>query len=200
MEFSFQRVLQRLVYERLIEDPQVTPKRLRVSLEDVLKAGEQDSRVLIVLPAILMFKPKILHKLYKDLEKFPEIVEFTRALFSPYSPKKFRGIPVEIFQKAARDYKTYLDQKKSKATSIVRTFRFTKNDIDLLEKLTEILGTTGMSQTLRLLIREKASVVGISDSVNPFTPVQSPSTGTHPGWRLGARPHPSSVSERPCDR
>lgn len=200
MESKFQRVLQRLVYERLIEEPDVIPKRMRVSLGDLLEVGEQDPRVLIVLPAILICKPKILYKLSRDLEKFSEIVEFTRALFSPYAPKKFHGIPVETFQKAARDYKTRLTQKKSKETSFVRTFRFTKNDIDLLEKLTEILGATGMSQTLRLLIREKAGVVGATGPATSLTRDQSLSKDTHPGWRLGVQPHPSSASGTPYDR
>ena len=190
MSSVLDKVLQRFHYERvLISD--VTPKRLRVTLEESLTAAKEDQRVFIVLPAILLFKPKILYKLYRDMERFSEIVEFTKTLFSEHPRKKFHGIPIEIFQKTARDYKAYLDQKKSKEKSFVRTFRFTKKDIDLLEKLTEFLGMTGRSQTLRHLIREKAK---------GLTPTQSLSKDTRPGWRLGVPRHLSSASETPYDR
>ena len=98
-----------------------------LKLDDALWAGETiEPRILELIPAIMLKKP-IFFK-YKtipdDLKKILLDIKKNKAT------DEFRGIPV-------KKYIEWIEHigHKNKSTSLLKTFRFSKNDVILLNKL-----------------------------------------------------------------
>jgi len=156
-----EKVLQRLNYETLLYSTQIRSQRKRITLPEILEAGKEEPRVYAVLPSIVLYNPNIIFKLKRDLKNHPKVQEFSENLFNEkYTKKKFFGIEMEKCQSLAKNYKQYLDLKKSQTKYITRTFRFSASDLEMLKDLTKKLETGGYTETIRMLLREKSLTLG----------------------------------------
>lgn len=164
MHPTTQKVLERLIYERLLISSDVSPRRSKIFLDDILFSAGEEPRIYSVLPAVILYKPSVISKLKKDLPRFPKIQKFCEELFAPGHPKKFFSAPAEECQKNAVRFRDFLNHKKNQNKSTMRTFRFSKQDLELLETLSQRLHVGNLSETLRLLLREKVKSLGSSAS------------------------------------
>lgn len=151
-----EKVIQRLAYEKLLLASHVQPQRTLITLEDFLEAAKEDPRIYSALAAILIYKPKIFRGLEKDLKKHPEIKTFIAELFLESSAKKkLYGHNQAFYQKAARTYKDYLEAQKTGKKSRSLLLRVSEEDLERLQRLTRALGTRSVSETIRMLARDK---------------------------------------------
>lgn len=162
MKNTFDKVLQRLSFEKLLIVSHLSPKRVRITLKDAVEASVAEPRILITLPAILLYKKTILAKADWQIYDYPKLKELVQNLFTLAPNKKFKKIEIFEFQQAAYRFKKFLDLKRSQQQSIARTFRLYQKDIEFLDRLSQNLNLKGHSQTLRHLIREKALTLGLS--------------------------------------
>lgn len=134
-----EKVLARLTFERLLAVNPIHPRRTRITLDEVLEAGKEESHILQILPAILLYKPQIIRGVVKDkrVEKLKRGAE--------------EGEPRQI----AETFKQFLDRKKTGQKSLTVTFRMAPEDIERLKRLTHELQTGSVSETIRLLARER---------------------------------------------
>src|SRR3989338_1679949 len=102
MSDILKKVLERLAYERLLLVSGFYPRKRRIVLEDVLRAGAVEPRILQTLPAILLYKPSILYRIREDLKKYPKMEEQVSHLFERDAlGGDFLGVSVDDCQKAA---------------------------------------------------------------------------------------------------
>jgi hypothetical protein len=133
----FLRVMGRFVDEGLLlVNEEVAPFRGRLSIEDVLWAGELEPRLLELLPALVVKRPALFEAgsgLPEDLGSV--VVDLKRDRV----PQAFRGIP-------GPDLHRWLTRvgRRGKVPALLKSFRFTPEDLRLLEHLAQKLG---ISQT-----------------------------------------------------
>lgn len=122
----YQEVIGRLVFERLIDAPEVQARNYKLHLEDMLWVGENiEPRVLELLPAILIKAPRIVYKqiLPEDLRKIKN--DLARGI----TEGEFRGIPVKNC-----DQWIPTAGKKGKRPSVRKVFYLPNEDISKLAK------------------------------------------------------------------
>ena len=135
----FLRVMGRFVEEGLLivnEAQEVKPFSGRLAIEEVLFAGELEPRLLELLPALVVKRPG----LFKERSALPEDLESVVAdLRRDRVPEAFRGIP-------GADLHRWLTRvgRRGKVPALLKSFRFTPEDLRLLEHLAQQLG---LSQT-----------------------------------------------------
>ena len=133
----FLRVLGRFVDEGLlIVNDDVDPFRGRLAIDDVLFAAELEPRLLELLPALVVKRPGLFLEgstLPEDLDRV--VAELRRGRV----PEAFRGIP-------GSDVQRWLARvgRRGKVPALLKSFRFTPEDLRLLEHLAAKLG---LSQT-----------------------------------------------------
>ncbi len=133
----FLRVLGRFVDDGLLfVNEEVEPFRGRLAIADVLWAGELEPRLLELLPALLVKRPgmfEMTSELPEDLERV--VAELRRGRV----PGTFREIP-------GSDVHRWLLRvgRPGKVPALLKSFRFTPEDLRLLEHLAEKLS---LSQT-----------------------------------------------------
>lgn len=155
MDPIIEKVFQRLAYEKLLLVSDITPKRVRVTLEDILCAGEEEPRILQALPAVILYKPTIIYRLNRDLPKYPELTALTQNLFNEkVRPREFKKIPTTDYAEAALTFKKYLDAKKIRQKSRTITLRLTPADYQELTDLSRKKGK-GYSDLIRELIHHR---------------------------------------------
>ena len=158
-----EKVLQRLVFEKLILATQITPIRKKITLEEFLQAAEEEPRIYSALTAILLYKPQIFKNLFGDLKKHPEISKFVDELFLEKNPHaKLFGHDKAFYQKSARTFREYLEKSKlsQNTKDKVLSVRLYERDMDHLQKLTEKLGTRSYGETIRHLINQGIELMG----------------------------------------
>lgn len=141
-----QKVLERLIYEGLLMHNQLKGRRWRIRLEELLQAGQEEPRILELLPAIIMHRPTLIWRLKKDLKgQVP-------ALFTTDAPKEWMGIPIEILRKQAQNIQTLMTHRQSKQHWRNINIRVTESD---LERLSALAQQTGMnkSDVIRTLLQ-----------------------------------------------
>jgi hypothetical protein len=126
------KVVGRLVSEKLLIATHVRPTRARPTLGEALWAGESvELRILELLPAILIRKPRLL-LLPKSLPE--DLALVIRELKRGKAKTVFRGVPPE-------KYAHWVDRigrgKTPRRLSMLRTHRFTGEDIEALQILKE---------------------------------------------------------------
>jgi hypothetical protein len=145
----FQKTMGRLLFARLLDHPKVLPYFETVPVEDVLWAGNFEPRILELLPAILLKKPKV----FSNTGDLPDdLKEILSGVRKGKAVKPFRGIPV-------RDYMKWIPLlgHRNKTPSILKTFRFNQEDVQVLEELKKKLEQSEISvirQALRNLATE----------------------------------------------
>lgn len=161
MKPATQRVLERLNYEKLLMTPALHPRKLRINLEELLEAAQEEPRVYVAIPALILMKPGAIHRLNKDLVKYPEIKEFVADLFKDKKgPKKFFAVDAQDCRNAAENYRRYLNYKKSKTKFKTFTFRLAEDEVYQLKKVSEKIGKMNLSDTIRNLVAEKYRELG----------------------------------------
>lgn len=151
-----QRVLERLNYEKLLITPALQARKLRITLEEMLEAAREEPRIHAVIPALVLLKPAALYRLAKDLERHPEVRDFTEGLFQGKGRlKKFFGLEARDCEKAAENYRRFLLHKQSKTKFKTFTFRLADEDASRLKRVSEKMGKNNLSETIRSLVAEK---------------------------------------------
>jgi hypothetical protein len=128
-------VVGKLKRARLLDAPDVPEYGGPVELEAVLWAGTLEPRILEVLPALMLRRPKFLRNygLPDDLEKVLIAIRNGRAT------EPFRGV-------AAQNYLRWVNKKTSVR---LKTFRLHSEDILRLQSLKIRLGETSETAVLR---------------------------------------------------
>ena len=91
----YQKVIGRLVHEKLLISPNIMPRRNLITVEDALWVGNIESRVLELLTAILLKHPKlflIIKPLPKDLRQILQEIKKGKA------KTPFRGIEPDRYE------------------------------------------------------------------------------------------------------
>lgn len=161
MHPTTQKVLERFVYERLLISSNISPRRSKIFLDDILFAAGEEPRIYSVLPAALLYKPSVISKLKRDLPRFPKIQKFCETLFTSRHSRKFFSASTEECQKSAVRFRDFLCHKRSQNKSNMRTFRFSSEDLELLKTLSQKLNIGNLSAILRLLLRERVKSLGL---------------------------------------
>ncbi len=163
MKPETEKVLQRLSFEKLLVSTGVVPQRKRITLADVLTAGKEEPRALMVLPAIFLCKKSIIYRFDLDLKKNPSLRDSLQKIFieKKKGNRHFFGMDIAECERLAQHFKTYLDHKRSKQRSLMRSFRFSQDDISRLKTLTQQMKTGGLSETIRKLVHEKLVNIGM---------------------------------------
>lgn len=149
-----ERVLQRLGFERLLFLGGLRPKRLRITLPEIMEAGIEKPRIFIVLPAVLLHNPKIIYRLERDLPRYPELRRVRELL--DLNEGTFLGMEVRKCAQAAETYRRYLQYKKEGQKSLMMNLRLSPQDAENLRAVSHMLGVNNISETIRVLLREKA--------------------------------------------
>ncbi|MBX7149241.1 hypothetical protein K1X76_09140 [bacterium] len=147
-----QKVLERFCYEKLLMASGITPKRVRITLEDIFHATPYEPRIAQALPGLLLYKPSVVYKLKRDLPHHQKLVQLLAVLFDEKKrPKDFLGIPVADCVKAALIYKNFLKAKTQKQKSRTITLRLSPDDYNKLTLLSKKTGG-GYSALIRKFI------------------------------------------------
>jgi hypothetical protein len=132
----YRKVIGKFVHARLLQHNQIPPSAAKISIEDAIRAAELEPRILELLPAIICKKPGFFKKPLKLPEDLNEIVNLIRK---GKTPPDYRGIK-------AKQYMQWLERigHKGKKTSLLKTYRFSLDDITLLNSIKE---KTGLPET-----------------------------------------------------
>ena len=130
----FREVIGKLVYVKLMDHQSIPPFNGPVTLEDALWAGELEPRVLELLPAILLKKPKVFTVKKKNPQDLKEVIQCIRK--NKQCPD-FRGI-------AAKDYLKWINKigHLNKKPTLLKTYRFNHEDLKLIDDLKKKRKTT----------------------------------------------------------
>lgn len=156
------KVLERFNYEKLLTTMGVNPRCTKITLPEILEAGLEEPRIFEALPALLVYKPTAISKLDRDIKKNMAVAKMKENLFNEQKrPAHFFGIDARDCLKAALAYAGYLNAKKKRQKSLMLTLRLSYEDIQVLKDITLKLKTSGVSETIRLLAREKSGILAI---------------------------------------
>ena len=130
-------VMGKLKSAKLLDSPEIPEFRGPVEIKDVLWAGNIEPRILEVLPALLINRPKYLrvYNIPHDLKCVLEGIRTDNALLD------FRGIP-------PKNYCKWLSPKSSGGTRL-KTFRMRASEIQQLKSLRIALNVQSEAEVLR---------------------------------------------------
>jgi hypothetical protein len=151
-DMNTERVLERLVYERVLLHNQLKGRRLRIRLPEVLEAGREEPRILEVLPAILKLRPQIVARAKKDLEAYPKLKKVVEYLWDPKAPREWEGILLADLRKQALRLEQIWKHRQSKTRWRNINIRVSEEDLERLESLSQTLGPRSKSELIRQLI------------------------------------------------
>lgn len=154
MKLVTEKVLQRFGYERLFLISGLIPRRVRVTLPEIMEAGKEEQRIFATLPAVLLHNPKIIYHLDRDLPRFPALRRIGELLGKKEG--LFFGVPVKECVKAEETYRRHLQLKRGKQKSLMMNLRLSPQDAENLRAVSHMLGVNNISETIRVLLREKA--------------------------------------------
>jgi len=143
-----QETLGKFVFRGLLHHPNLLPVPGPIELEGALTAGEVEPRVLELLPALIVKKPKWV----RGVENMPDdLREVLFDLRRGKATKVFRGV-------AARDYTKWIPHlgHQKKTGHFIKTFRFRSNDEQLLQSLKTDPSEPDISVVRRALLRLKS--------------------------------------------
>jgi len=123
----FVRTVGKLVGARLLESTTIKPFKGNVTLQDALWAGQFEPRILELIPAIVLKK----RNLFQLKEPLPEdLAAVLQGIIHGEETKTFRGV-------APRLYLQWVERigHKGKSPSLLKTYRFSNEDVRLLNEL-----------------------------------------------------------------
>jgi len=123
----FKQVIGKFIYLKLIENSNFTIYRGKISLDDALHAGYYEPRILELVPAVFLKKPKT----FLCQKNIPaDLLTVISEIRHNKAKTIFRGVKPELYIK----WLAYVGHKNSKP-SIIKTYRFNSDDLSLIEKL-----------------------------------------------------------------
>jgi hypothetical protein len=127
LDRRFKNVIGKLIDLNLIENDKFTPYRGKISLDDALWAGGFEPRILELLPALFIKKPKTF-LIQKNIPL--DFLDVVSEIKHNRSETNFRGV-------APKDYMHWIDFVGRKGTkpNLIKSYRFNTNDLDLIQKL-----------------------------------------------------------------
>lgn len=142
----FRAVLGRFVTEGLLQTniDEVRPRKVPVTLEDALWAGTVEPRIMELLPAVLVKKPTLL-RLPKELPD--DVAAVTHAIRHAKPAPVFRGVPPERYLPWVTEV-----GRKGKAPSVLKSFRFRREDAQRLARLRENLPARSDTEVIRMAL------------------------------------------------
>lgn len=140
----FMRTIGKLIQAKLIVNPSYTTYKGRLTLEDALWAGQYEPRILELIPAIILKKPKLFE--IKDMPK--DLMQTISDIRHNIATNEFRGVPSE-------KYLYWLDKvgHKGKQTSLIKTYRFLTEDVKLINELKKKINVSE-TQVIRMALSE----------------------------------------------
>ena len=126
----------------------IEPYREPIRVEEVLWAGRTEPRVLELLPALIVKRPSLFQN-SSDLPK--DLDEVVTSLRRNEEPPQFRGIP-------GRAVLRWLPSvgHRGKLPTRLKSFRFTRLDLELLKRLSTALGES-QTEVVRHALRTLAA-------------------------------------------
>lgn len=123
----YQKVIGRLIHEKLLIHDHILPRRDLVTLEELLWVGKYEPRVLELLPALLLKRPHLIlitGSLPENLKKV--ILEIKKGK----AETPFQGI-------MPHQYAPWIDRvgRRGKYPGLLKTYRFNQDDLKLLAQL-----------------------------------------------------------------
>ena len=91
----FQKVMRWFVYLGLLRSNETEAKREKVSLDDALRAGKVERRILELLPAILVKCPEVL--VFEQNQVPSDLMKVSVALRKGQEAAMFRGVPFKQY-------------------------------------------------------------------------------------------------------
>lgn len=143
-----QRVIERLVYEGLLLHNQWTGRRWRVTLADLLRAGDSEPRVWGLLPGILLHRPTMIFRLRHDLPSCPELTTLLRRLPTAPAQHRWRGVTMQELRTAADRIATLQQHQRRSQRWRNINIRISETDLQRLDLL-----ATQHKQTKSALLR-----------------------------------------------
>ncbi len=147
-EPEFQRVVAKLVHAGVLVSnrPSPRPPPGPLPLSSYLKAGEREPRILEVLPAVVLKKPRLV-----AIDDMPDELAVALAALREHAenPPDFRGVP-------GAQYRRWVEKigKKGAAPTRMKTLRLTVADSRTLENLRQhYVGQTD-TEIIRAGLRE----------------------------------------------
>ena len=132
----YRKVIGKFVAAKLLEHNKITAYRGPIDLEDVLWVGNIEPRVLELLPAILLRRPKLI-RIRGEIP--PDLRAVVIALKKGAATQDFRGVKSDQYAPWVE-----LIGRKQSPPSVLKTFRFQRADIQKLKSLKQ---KTGLSET-----------------------------------------------------
>jgi hypothetical protein len=153
------KVLERLVYEKVLIHNQLSGRRWRITIENLIQAGDEEPRILEVLPALLAYRPQIIAGVKNDLKKHPILQQLAVQLTAADAPKSWKNIPLAIFQKQARNLRQLWQHQKTKTKWRNINIRVSQENIEQLDRLAQRSGPRNKSTIIRELIARAAAQI-----------------------------------------
>ena len=142
----FRAAMGRFVAEGLLETniEGIVPRRRPVPLGDALWAGTVEPRIMELLPAVLVKKPRLL-RLPKDLPD--DVAEVMHAIRHGKPAPIFRGVPPE-------QYLPWVTRvgRKGLSPSVLKSFRFRHDDVLRLARLRKSLPARSDTEVIRMAL------------------------------------------------
>lgn len=156
MRAETKKVLQHFVYQGALT-ADLKPKKHALTLPAVLRAGEEEPRILEVLPGLILLGKAGLYNLNRDLENIPDLEKLVKALEKNRSIYiyDFRGVPVGDIQKQYKILSKIYDRKEKQKKSRSLNIRISSLELEKLEALSKKRKLPA-SQVLRDLINENS--------------------------------------------
>ncbi|MBI3018568.1 MAG: hypothetical protein HYY61_01560 [Deltaproteobacteria bacterium] len=123
----YQKVIGRFVHEKLLISSDIIPRRNLITVDDALWAGNIEVRILELLPAILLKHPK-LFLIPKPLPK--DLIRVLQEIKKGKAKTPFRGIEADRYESWVKRI-----GRKGKYPTLLKTYRFNQEDLEILEKL-----------------------------------------------------------------
>ncbi|MBI3018117.1 MAG: hypothetical protein HYY62_09065 [Deltaproteobacteria bacterium] len=126
-DMRYQKVIGRLVYEKVLVSSHVLPVRALITVEDALWVGNIEPRVLELLPAAFLKHPKIFLRT-SPLPK--DFIQVLQEIKKGKAKTSFHGIPADRYEPWVKKI-----GRKGKYPTLLKTYRFNQEDLKMLNEL-----------------------------------------------------------------
>lgn len=131
-DFRYQKVIGRLIHEKLLIHGRILPRRDPIILEELLWVGKYEPRVLELLPALLLKRPRLISITKPLPENLKQVIQ---EIKKGKAKTFFQGI-------MPHQYEQWISRvgRKGKYPGLLKTYRFNQDDLKLLAQLKEKWG------------------------------------------------------------
>ncbi|MBI2609460.1 MAG: hypothetical protein HYW47_07715 [Deltaproteobacteria bacterium] len=139
----YQKVIGRLVYEKLLFSKDILPNRYFVTLEEALWVSKIEPRISELLPAILLKRPRLF---WATQPPPKDLIQVIKELKKGRAHSIFRGV-------LPYQYERWLERvgRKGKRPGVLKTFRLKQEDLKMLQMLQKKWNITEISVIRKVL-------------------------------------------------